>query len=107
MTPVDVDHTRARVSRRRRRAAITATLAGLALLGLTACSSGPTSITVQGKVVDITGNPIPNANILVNSTPTSTATDGTFAVTGVTTPYDVAVYLDASIAISSRPTVMV
>ncbi len=108
MTPVTAGRARSRASRNRRRGAIPATLAGLVLLGLTACSSGPgPSITVQGKVVDITGNPIPNANILVNSTPTSTATDGTFAVTGVTTPYDVAVYLDASIAISSRPTVMV
>jgi hypothetical protein len=68
-----------------------ASLAVLAVLTLLTGCAGPTApsvITVQGRVID-TFSPIANANVLVDGKVTSTATDGTFTVADVHTPYDV------------------
>lgn len=91
----------------RRTALIAAAMAGLALLGLSACSPGPGTITVQGTVLDIAENPVPNTGVLVNGTLTSTASDGSFTVSDVSTPYDVAIYLDPSVSPSGNPVAIV
>lgn len=94
-----------------RRSAV-ATAAGLLLFGLAACNgatgagSGAT-IAVQGTVVGLYGAPLANVQVLVGTTTTTTAADGSFTLPGVTTPYDVAVYLDPAVVSTSRPTVVV
>lgn len=103
-----------------RRAALVAAVSGVLLVGLVACngatapSSGAgkgggkgASITVQGQVVGVYGAPLPNVPVLIGTTTTTTAADGSFTVAGVTTPYDVALYLDPAVLSTSRPTALV
>lgn len=99
-------------ARARLRAAIVATVAASLLVGLTACTSSTGSgsgspITVTGAVVDVFGAPLPNVHVLVGTTTATTAADGTFTITAVSTPYDLAIYLDASQSFSVRPIAVV
>ena len=52
---------------------------------------GPSTFTVSGKVVSLTGQPVPSATVQVIGKP-STTTDslGNFSIPGVSAPYDVA-----------------
>jgi len=53
-------------------------------------SPAPTTNTVTGKVINEIGNGIPNTTVFITGTndPTTTGADGSFAVSGVTAPYD-------------------
>src|SRR6185503_3513781 len=52
-------------------------------------SGGATGSTVNGKVIDFWGHPVPNVIIIIGSDQTSTETDGTFTVSNVGGTYDV------------------
>jgi len=54
----------------------------------TATVSGPTTITVSGKVIDFYGQGAAGLAVKIGSTTATTASDGTFSISGVTTPYD-------------------
>ncbi len=51
---------------------------------------GPLTITVTGTVIDVLRRPYPGVPVAIGNTVTSTDAQGTFRVTGVTPPYDVA-----------------
>ena len=53
-------------------------------------SPAPTTNTVTGKVINEIGNGIPNTTVFITGTnePTTTGADGSFAISGVTAPYD-------------------
>jgi hypothetical protein len=52
---------------------------------------GPSTFTVSGKVVSLTGQPVPSATVQVIGKPsTTTDTNGNFSIPGVSAPYDVA-----------------
>lgn len=71
------------------------------LLALAACGGGgggPVTISVNGKVLDSSGNPVSGANILLNgSNLKTTGADGTFSYTSVTTPYSLTVQTGTNI----------
>lgn len=98
--------------------AILGILAGLALLALPACTSSTGSgstpgsnnagtVTVNGTVLDIYGDPLPQAAVLIGGSTAVTGVDGTFTVTGVSVPYDLALYLDSNVTLSGHPTTIV
>jgi len=62
---------------------------------------------VQGKILDLTGGPVAHVDVLIDGTLATTAPDGSFTITGVTAPYDLAVSLPGAISFSSRDTVFV
>lgn len=72
----------------------TLTVSGL-LLALAACGGGgggPVTISVNGKVLDSSGNPVSGANILLNgSNLKTTGADGTFSYASVIIPYSLTV----------------
>lgn len=102
-------------SRARRAGGAALIAAGLTLVAMTACESpsgsppAPTGgpLTVQGRVVDLMGNPIPHADVLVAGSLAATSADGRFTVTGVSAPYDLAVYVEPANAGVPRPTAVV
>jgi Carboxypeptidase regulatory-like domain len=52
---------------------------------------GPSTFTVSGKVVSLTGQPVPSATVQVIGKPsTTTDSNGNFSISGVSAPYDVA-----------------
>jgi hypothetical protein len=52
---------------------------------------GPNTFTVNGKVVSLTGQPVPSATVQVIGKPsTTTDVNGNFSIPGVSAPYDVA-----------------
>jgi hypothetical protein len=52
---------------------------------------GPSTFTVSGKVVSLTGQPVPSATVVVVGKPsTTTDVNGNFSIPGVSAPYDVA-----------------
>ena len=52
---------------------------------------GPSTFTVSGKVVSLTGQPVPSATVQVIGKPsTTTDSNGNFSIPGVSAPYDVA-----------------
>ena len=52
---------------------------------------GPSIFTVTGKVVSLTGQPVPSATVQVIGKPsTTTDVNGNFSIPGVSAPYDVA-----------------
>jgi hypothetical protein len=52
---------------------------------------GPSTFTVSGKVVSLTGQPVPSATVQVIGKPsTTTDVNGNFSIPGVSAPYDVA-----------------
>jgi Carboxypeptidase regulatory-like domain len=80
-------------------------LAALAATSLMACGTapagvptpnsnpnpGPSTFTVSGKVVSLTGQPVPSATVQVIGKPaTTTDSNGNFSIPGVSAPYDVA-----------------
>ena len=56
----------------------------------------PTTGTVNGKVVDVVGYPIPNVTAVIGSSNAVTGADGSFSIANVTTPYDVKLVVAAS-----------
>lgn len=52
-----------------------------------------TNGTVNGKVVDVIGNPISGVTVVIGSTNSVTGTDGSFSIANVTTPYNVKLIL--------------
>jgi len=71
------------------------------VIGCSSDSDSPsgtgTVITVTGKVIDESSQPIPNTPVVITGHPaTSTDANGSFTVTGVTTPYDVTAILSAN-----------
>jgi hypothetical protein len=52
--------------------------------------SGPLTITVTGKVIDVLRKPYPSIPVAIGNVVTATDAQGAFRVTGVTPPYDVA-----------------
>lgn len=80
------------------RGPIVALASVLAALLLLAGCSGPTApavVSVNGRVLTL-GAPVANASILVDGKVTTTASDGTFTVNDVTTPYDITVSFASS-----------
>ncbi len=60
-------------------------------------SSASGVITVTGKVIDASSQPIPNTPVVVSGRPaTTTDANGNFTVTGVATPYDVTAIFSAT-----------
>jgi hypothetical protein len=52
--------------------------------------SGGSTITVQGKLIDLWRHPLPNVPVTIGATDTTTDSNGAFSVADVTPPYDVA-----------------
>lgn len=79
-----------------RRGPVLVAVALAVAIGLSACS-GPTTVTVNGTVVDLALTPLgiafpgASATVAIDGTDVPVATDGTFTVTGVHMPYDVVV----------------
>lgn len=48
----------------------------------------PTTGTVNGKVVDGQGNPVPNITVVIGATSAISGSDGSFVINSVTTPYN-------------------
>lgn len=48
----------------------------------------PTTITVNGKVLDTYGNPVSPVTVVIGTQNTTTAGDGSFTINNVSTPYD-------------------
>jgi hypothetical protein len=76
-------------------------LAAAVIFGCSSDSDSPsgagTVITVTGRVIDGSSQPIPNTPVIITGLPaTTTDANGSFTVTGVTTPYDVTAILSAS-----------
>lgn len=82
---------RTRSRRHRVAAALAGTLAGLLLLSACSGPSAPSVVTVQGRVLDVDKGPVAKATVLIDGKVTTTASDGSFTVTNVATPYDAAV----------------
>jgi hypothetical protein len=70
-------------------ATLTASAAGLtASATITINPASPATITVNGTVLFRDGEPVAGAQVAIGATITTTASDGTFSISGVTTPYD-------------------
>lgn len=54
----------------------------------TATVQDPVTIDVQGRVVDLFREPVPNATVRISGATTTSAADGSFAIAGVAWPYD-------------------
>ncbi|RIH90939.1 hypothetical protein Mterra_00017 [Calidithermus terrae] len=52
----------------------------------------PASITVSGKVIDFFGQGVGGLAVRIGNTTTTTASDGTFSIPNVSTPYDAVVF---------------
>lgn len=50
------------------------------------------SVTVSGTVVDVLGQPLGNVSVKLGSQTTTTASDGSFTLSGTAIPYDITVY---------------
>jgi len=57
-------------------------------------SGEPAPSTVEGKVIDFWGRPVPNVPVGIGDLTAATASDGTFTIEGVTPPYDVSLLID-------------
>src|SRR5262245_66021507 len=69
------------------RPAVAVVLLIAALASACGDSSSPATVTVNGRVLDAFGIPIPDAVVLINGKKSLVA-DGAFSAAGVTTPYD-------------------
>jgi hypothetical protein len=62
-------------------------------LYLTGCGNNSTNpvnqnITVNGKLIDFTGNGVQGATVVINGTTTTSGADGSFSISNIKTPYD-------------------
>ena len=61
-----------------------------------AVDPGVTGIRITGTVGDPSGNPLPGLSVIIGSSNTVTASDGTFSIDGVVTPYDLKLFQNST-----------
>lgn len=71
---------------------LTVTATGDGRVGTASLTLTVTSLTVDGVVTGILGEPLAGVNVAIAGVTTATDTDGAFTITGIAVPYDVVVY---------------